>query len=105
MASGSIRVHKRDLQEKIFEVLGYTKEAVADRFAQLLDSFEYGAPPHGGIAPGIDRLIMVLLNKSSIREVIAFPKTQSQMDPLFQAPSPISEDQLNELRIRLVEEE
>ena len=105
MASGSIRVHKRDLQEKIFEVLGYTKEAVADRFAQLLDSFEYGAPPHGGIAPGIDRLIMVLLNKSSIREVIAFPKTQSQMDPLFQAPSPISEDQLNELRIKLVEEE
>jgi len=104
MASGSIRVHKRELQEKIFEVLGYSKQDVSDRFAQLLDAFEYGAPPHGGIAPGIDRLIMVLLGKASIREVIAFPKAQSQMDPLFQAPSPVSDNQLNELKIKIVED-
>ena len=104
MASGSIRVHKRDLQEKIFGILGYSKEDVAERFSQLLDAFEYGAPPHGGIAPGIDRLIMVLLGKPSIREVIAFPKTQSQMDPLFQAPSPVSDTQLKELMIQVVED-
>ena len=102
MASGSVRVHQRELQEKIFEVLGYSKEQVSDRFAQILDAFEYGAPPHGGIAPGIDRLIMVLLGKESIRDVIAFPKTQSQMDPLFGAPSEIDDSQLKELNIRLV---
>jgi len=105
MASGSIRVHQRDLQERIFEVLGYSKKDVADRFAQLLDAFEYGAPPHGGIAPGIDRLIMVLLGKNSIRDVIAFPKTQSQMDPLFQAPSPVEDDQLKELKIKIIDED
>ena len=102
MASGSIRVHERELQEKIFGVLGYSKEQVSERFAQILDAFEYGAPPHGGIAPGIDRLIMVLLGKESIRDVIAFPKTQSQMDPLFGSPSAIDESQLEELNIRLI---
>ena len=102
MASGSIRVHERELQEKIFAVLGYSKEQVSERFAQILDAFEYGAPPHGGIAPGIDRLIMVLLGKESIRDVIAFPKTQSQMDPLFGSPSAIDESQLEELNIRLI---
>ena len=102
MASGSIRVHNRELQEKIFEVLGYSKEQVSDRFGQILDAFEYGAPPHGGIAPGIDRLIMVLLGKESIRDVIAFPKTQSQMDPLFGAPSVIDDSQLEELNIQLI---
>ena len=102
MASGSIRVHKRELQEKIFEVLGYSKEQVSDRFGQILDAFEYGAPPHGGIAPGIDRLLMVLLGKESIRDVIAFPKTQSQMDPLFGSPSAIDGSQLEELNIQLI---
>ena len=105
MASGSIRVHNRDLQEKIFEVLGYSKEDVSERFSQLLDALEYGAPPHGGIAPGIDRLVMVLLGKDSIRDVIAFPKTQSQMDPLFGAPSQIEDDQLRELNIALINED
>ena len=104
MASGSIRVHDRYLQEKIFEVLGYSKHQVAERFAQILDSFEYGAPPHGGIAPGIDRLVMVLLGRDSIRDVIAFPKTQSQMDPLFGAPSRVEDSQLRELSIELVED-
>ena len=102
MASGSIRVHQRDLQEKIFEVLGYSREEMSERFSQLLNAFEYGAPPHGGIAPGIDRLAMVLLGKDSIRDVMAFPKTQSQFDPLFDAPSAIDETQLEELRIKLV---
>jgi len=103
MASGSIRVHQRGLQEEIFNVLGYSKEDVSNRFAQLLDAFEYGAPPHGGIAPGIDRLVMVLLGKETIRDVMAFPKTQSQMDPLFGAPSPIEKNQLEELHIGLLD--
>ncbi|PKB60402.1 MAG: aspartate--tRNA ligase [SAR202 cluster bacterium Ae2-Chloro-G2] len=102
LASGSIRIHHRDLQEKIFEVLGYSRKEISERFAQLLNAFEYGAPPHGGIAPGIDRLVMVLLGKDSMRDVIAFPKTQSQVDPLFDAPSGIDESQLEELRIKLV---
>ena len=99
MASGSIRVHQRSIQEKIFEALGYSKDDVAERFAQILDAFEYGAPPHGGIAPGIDRLVMVLLGRTSIRDVIAFPKTQSQQDPLFGAPSVVEQAQLDELNI------
>ena len=102
MASGSIRVHNRELQEDIFEVLGYSREEVSERFAQLLDAFEYGAPPHGGIAPGIDRLIMILMGKDSIRDVIAFPKTQSQMDPLFGAPSAVEQSQLEELHLEVV---
>ena len=102
MASGSIRVHNRKLQEDIFEVLGYSRDEVSERFAQLLDAFEYGAPPHGGIAPGIDRLLMVLTGKDSIRDVIAFPKTQSQMDPLFGAPSSVEKSQLEELHLEVV---
>ena len=99
-ASGSIRVHERELQERIFKVLGYSKEQVGQRFKQLLDALEYGAPPHGGIAPGIDRLVMVLLGTENIREVIAFPKTQNFIDPLFDAPDYIEENQLKELHIQ-----
>ena len=102
MASGSIRIHDRKMQEDVFAVLGYTKDEVSERFAQILDAFEYGAPPHGGIAPGIDRLVMVLMGKESIRDVIAFPKTQSQMDPLFGAPSMVEEGQLEELHLEVV---
>ena len=105
IASGSIRVHDRSLQERIFGVLGYSRQEVSDRFSQLLDAFEYGAPPHGGIAPGIDRLVMILLGKSTIRDVIAFPKTQSQMDPLFDAPSEIEPSQMQELMIRSIVDE
>ena len=72
---------------------------MSERFAQILDAFEYGAPPHGGIAPGIDRLVMVLLGRTSIRDVIAFPKTQSQQDPLFGAPSAVEQSHLDELNI------
>ena len=103
-ASGSIRVHRRELQERIFKVLGYTDEQVEERFGQLLGSFEYGAPPHGGIAPGIERLLMVLTGIENIRDVIAFPKTQTGIDPLFRAPGPLEVDQLKELHIRVVED-
>ncbi len=102
LASGSIRIHRRELQEKIFAILGYEKEEVNDRFRQILEAFEYGAPPHGGIAPGIDRLVAILCGATSIRDVIAFPKTQSGTDLLFNAPSTVSPSQLQDLSLRIV---
>jgi aspartyl-tRNA synthetase len=105
LASGSIRVHTRELQERILSVLGYTGEEMERRFGQLLTALEYGAPPHGGIAPGIDRLLMVLTGRDNIRDVIAFPKTQNAVDPLFEAPGRVEQDQLDELRLRIVDED
>ena len=105
LASGSIRIHKRELQERVFGVLGYTKEEVGERFDQLLTAFEYGTPPHGGIAPGIDRLLMVLTGRDNIRDVIAFPKTQSGFDPLFEAPNVVEQKHLDELHISINVEE
>jgi aspartyl-tRNA synthetase len=104
LCSGSIRIHQGDLQRKIFRLLGYSDEAIEERFGHLLEAFEYGAPPHGGIAPGIDRVVMLLSGEESIREVIAFPKNQSAADLTFKAPSPVTEEQLSELHIRLVED-
>ena len=103
LASGSIRVHRREQQERIFKILGYASEEIQQRFGHLLEALEYGAPPHGGIAPGIDRLVAILAGASSIRDVIAFPKTQSGADLLFDAPSPVTEDQLRELHLKLLE--
>ena len=103
LASGSIRVHQRDLQERIFQVLGYSAQEVQERFGHLLEALEYGAPPHGGIAPGIDRLVAILAGADSIRDVIAFPKTQSGADLLVGAPSPVGEQQLRELGLKLLD--
>ena len=103
LASGSIRIHRRDLQEKVFGILGYSPEQITERFGHILEAFDYGAPPHGGIAPGIDRLVAILAGADSLREVIAFPKTQSGSDLLFGAPSPVDPSQLRDLSIRVAE--
>ncbi len=103
LASGSIRIHSRELQQKVLGLLGYADNEIEERFGHLLEAFEYGAPPHGGIAPGIDRLVAILANAASIRDVIAFPKTQRGADLLFGSPSPVSEAQLRELHLRVTE--
>jgi len=104
LSSGSIRIHTRNLQRKIFNLLGYSDEEIEARFGTLLEAFEYGAPPHGGIAPGIDRLVMILSGEETIREVIAFPKNQSAVDMTLDAPSTVSEEQLKELHIKIQDE-
>ncbi len=105
VGGGSIRIHTAELQRRIFRLLGYTDEETEERFGHLLTAFDYGAPPHGGIALGLDRLLMLLVGAETIREVIAFPKNQSAVDLTFNAPSPVTEAQLKELHIRLREEE
>ncbi len=101
IASGSIRIHKRDLQEKIFERIGLTKQESQKRFGFLLEAFLYGAPPHGGIAFGLDRLIAIMTGCQSIRDTIAFPKTQKGVCPMTDAPSEVDERQLRELGIHI----
>ena len=105
LGSGSIRIHDRHLQEKVFDVIGYSSSEVSNLFGHLLDSFEFGVPPHGGMGLGLDRLVAMLAKEDSIREVIAFPKTQTASDLLFGSPDIITDEQLNELSIEIIEEE
>jgi len=101
LASGSIRIHRPDIQQRVFDVIGIGPKEAERRFGAMLTAFRYGAPPHGGIAPGIDRLIMLLRDQSNIREVMAFPKTQAARDEMMDAPGPVTEEQLKELHISL----
>jgi aspartyl-tRNA synthetase len=105
LGSGSIRVHRRDIQERIMRVIGMSPEEIEERFGFLLGAFDHGAPPHGGIALGVDRLVMILAGRNSIRETIAFPKTQKAGSLMDGAPAPVSPEELSELHIRLVDQE
>jgi aspartyl-tRNA synthetase len=102
LGGGSIRIHRPDVQRRVFEVLGLTPEQTEEQFGHLLRAFRYGVPPHGGIAMGIDRLVMLMAGKDTIRDVTAFPKAQSGADPLTGAPAPATEEQLRELGIAVV---
>ncbi|WP_204416469.1 aspartate--tRNA ligase [Bacillus tianshenii] len=101
LGGGSLRIYERDIQEKMFKVLGFSQEEATEQFGFLLEAFEYGTPPHGGIALGLDRLVMLLAGRTNLRDTIAFPKTASASDILTQAPSPVAGGQLDELHLSL----
>lgn len=101
VGGGSMRIYKREVQEKMFEALGFTQEVAYEKFGYLMDAFEYGTPPHGGIAFGLDRLVMLLAGRTNLRETIAFPKTASATDLLMDAPSPVEGSQLEQLHIKV----
>ena len=100
LSSGAIRNHIPELMYKLFSIAGYSKENVDEKFSGMINAFSYGAPPHGGIAPGIDRIVMLLANKENIREVTLFPMNQNAQDLMMQAPSDVDEKQLKELSIK-----
>jgi aspartyl-tRNA synthetase len=99
-ASGSIRVHRADIQAKLFALLGYPPDRIESNFGHILTAFQFGAPPHGGIAPGIDRIVAMLLDEDNLREVIPFPKNQSAQDLMMGAPTPVAPEQLADLHIK-----
>ena len=99
LSSGAIRNHKPDLMYKLFEIAGYAKEEVDEKFTGMINALSYGAPPHGGIAPGIDRIVMLLAEEKNIREVTMFPMNQNAQDLMMNAPSEVDENQLKELYI------
>ena len=102
LGGGSIRIHKEDIQNKVFNILGISKEEQRHKFGFLLDALKYGTPPHGGIAFGFDRLVMLLVHTENIRDIVAFPKTNSAQCLLTEAPSKVSEEQLKELSIKTI---
>ncbi len=104
LGGGSIRIHRRDVQQKMFGLLGFTLEDAQQRFGYFLDAFKYGAPPHGGLAFGLDRIIMLMCGASSIRDVIAFPKVKDASCPMTDAPTVVDEKQLDELGICIKKE-
>ena len=101
LSSGAIRNHKPELMVKAFEIAGYSRADVENKFGALFRAFHYGAPPHGGLAPGVDRIVMLLANEPNIREVICFPMNQQAQDLLMHAPNTVTEKQLRELHIQL----
>ncbi len=101
VASGSIRIHDPEIQKRIFSIVGFSEEEAEKRFGFLLNAFRYGAPPHGGIAPGLDRLLMIISGETSIKEVIAFPKNSVGISPMDDSPSPVDEQQLSDLHLKL----
>ena len=101
VASGSIRIHDTELQKRIFRICAYSDESAEKAFGFLLKAFEYGAPPHGGIAPGVDRIVMIMAGESSIKEVIAFPKNTFAVSPMDDSPSILDEKQLRELSLKI----
>ena len=105
VGGGSIRINDPELQEKMFEALGFTPESAHERFGYLIDAFQYGAPPHGGMAFGLDRLVMLMLGKDSIRDVIAFPKVQNASELMTMCPAEVDEKDIQELHIAIVEKE
>jgi aspartyl-tRNA synthetase len=104
LGSGSIRIHRQELQEKIFRVIGLKEDQIRSRFGFLLEAFQFGAPPHGGVAFGLDRLLTILSGESSIREVITFPKNSNAFCPLTSAPSDVEDKQLKELGLTIIKE-
>src|SRR5205814_3882652 len=101
LGSGSIRIHQQEVQKEIFRALGMTDDEAKSRFGFFLDALEYGTPPHGGIALGLDRIVMLLAGADSLREVIPFPKTAKAVDLMVDAPTPVSDAQLKELGIKV----